>query len=154
MLPEGGDFGRYFFKEPFVIIPIRRLVHSTGRFISGIRVHQIGKDQTKDSYYIIDSSGGTIQLPGGKRDEGNVSSAKGNFDTIFSTDFLEFSSYFSKFSTFFLEKFQKVNFFQIFDRFLEIFDRFFGNFRSIFWDFRLIVRNFQPFFLESFNLFF
>ena len=70
---ENCALGRYFFKEPFVIIPIRRM--RGGRLCSGIRVHLIGTDEERDFCYMIDGSSGTLQLPGGKRDEGNVSTA-------------------------------------------------------------------------------
>ena len=70
---ETSDLGRYFFKEPFIVIPIRRLVNN--RFVSGVRVHKIGMSEAEDSIYMIDGSCGTLQLPGGKRDEGNVTTA-------------------------------------------------------------------------------
>jgi len=71
------DLGRFFYKEPFIIIPIRRGFGSNPtRYVSGIRVHRIGTTQEDDLYHLIDGSSGTLQLPGGKRDEGNISNAK------------------------------------------------------------------------------
>ena len=71
------DLGRFFYKEPFIIIPIRRGFGSNPtRYVSGIRVHRIGTSQAEDIHHLIDGSSGTLQLPGGKRDEGNITNAK------------------------------------------------------------------------------
>ena len=71
------DLGRFFYKEPFIIIPIRRGFGSNPtRYVSGMRVHRIGTSQAEDIHHLIDGSSGTLQLPGGKRDEGNITNAK------------------------------------------------------------------------------